>query len=92
SWFFTYDDSNKVKQLEKDHTVSLIFQTDKMVFIECYGTASIIKQKSILEDKWIDELSMWFPEGLTTPGICLIKVTASRIKFWDKEEEGEYKS
>jgi general stress protein 26 len=45
-----------------------------------------------LEDKWIDELSMWFPEGLTTPGICLIKVTASRIKFWDKEEEGEYKS
>lgn len=92
SWFFTYDDSSKVRQLEKDHTVSLIFQTDKMVFIECYGTASIIKQKSILAEKWVDSLSMWFPKGLETPGICLLKVTASRIHFWDKEEEGEYKS
>ena len=92
SYFFTYDDSSKVRQLEKDHTVSLIFQTDKMVFIECYGTASIIKQKSILADKWVDELSMWFPKGLETPGICLLKVTASRIKYWDKDEEGEYKS
>lgn len=92
SWFFTYEGSNKVKQLEKDHTVSLIFQTIDLLFIECYGTASIIKQKSILEDKWIDELSRWFPEGLETPGICLVKVTASRVKYWHKEEEGEYKS
>ena len=92
SWFFSYEDSNKVRQLEKDHTVSLIFQTDKMVFIECYGTASIIKQKSILQDKWVDELSMWFPEGLETPGICLVKVTASRIHVWDKDGESEYKS
>ncbi|MEO7121441.1 MAG: pyridoxamine 5'-phosphate oxidase family protein [Ginsengibacter sp.] len=92
SWFFTYEESNKVKHLKTDHKVSLIFQTKEMVFIECYGTGSIIKQKSILEDKWIDELSRWFPKGLDTPGICLIKVTASRIQFWDKEEEGEYKS
>ena len=92
SWFFTYDDSNKVKQIEANHKVSLIYQTDKMLFIECYGTASIIRQKSILAEKWVDELDRWFPKGIDTPGICLLKVKATRIQFWDKEEEGEYTS
>ena len=61
-----------------------------MLFIECYGYASIITQKSIMAEKWLDELTMWFPQGIETPGICMIKVTATRIQFWDKEEEGEY--
>lgn len=91
SWFFTYDDSNKVKQIETDPKVSLVYQTDEMLFIECYGHASIIKQKKLLEEKWVDGLSRWFPNGVETPGICLIKVEASRVSFWDKEEEGEYK-
>lgn len=92
SWFFTYDDSKKVKHIEADHKVTLIYQTDKMLFIECYGTASIIKQKSMLADKWVDGLERWFPQGIDTPGICLLKVTATRIQFWDREEEGAYKS
>ena len=92
SWFFTYEDSNKVRQIEKHATVSLIFQTDDMLFIECYGRASIIRQKGIMADKWLDELNRWFPQGLETPGICMVKVSATRIQFWHKEEEGEYKS
>lgn len=92
SWFFTYEDSNKVRQIEADHKVSLIYQTKDMLFIECYGHASIVKQRSIMEEKWMDELNMWFPQGLDTPGICLIKVAATRVQFWDKDEEGEYKS
>jgi general stress protein 26 len=92
SWFFTYEESNKVRQIEADPKVSLIYQTDKMLFIECYGQASIVRQKSIMQEKWVDELSQWFPKGLETPGICLIKVMATRVQFWDKEEEGEYKA
>ncbi len=92
SWFFTFEGSNKVKQIETHPHVSLIYQNDDMLFIECYGDASIIRQKSIMQDKWVDELSMWFPEGLETPGICMVKVTASRVQFWHKEEEGEYKA
>jgi len=92
SWFFTFEDSNKVRQIEKDDKVSLVYQTDDMLFIECYGTASITKDKGTLEDKWVDGLEQWFPEGIETPGICLIKVTSKRVTFWHKEEEGEYVS
>jgi general stress protein 26 len=90
SWFFTYTDSNKVKQIESDPKVSLIYQTDDMLFLECYGIASIVTQKSMLADKWMKEFEMWFPQGLETPGICMVKVVAKRVQFWHKEEEGEY--
>jgi general stress protein 26 len=92
SWFFTYEDTHKVKQIEADPKVSLIFQTPKDLFIECYGYASIIRQRSMMEERWMDELSMWFPQGLDTPGICMLKVSASRVRFWQNEESGEYKA
>jgi len=92
SWFFTYEDSNKVKQIQNDPKVSLIYQTDKMLFIECYGEAFIVRDKTVMEERWVDDLNRWFPKGLETPGICLIRVKASRVQFWDKDEDGEYKA
>lgn len=90
SWFFTFEDSNKVDQIKKDNKVSLVYQTDDMLFIECYGTATVVKDKETLQEKWVDGLEQWFPEGIDTPGICLLKVSAKRVTFWHKDEEGEY--
>ncbi|SDI53727.1 General stress protein 26 [Chryseobacterium taeanense] len=90
SWFFSYEDSHKVEQIKENKHVNLIYQTDDMLFIECTGTGEIIKDKDTLKEKWVEGLDQWFPEGVDTPGICLIKVHASRVRFWHKEEEGEY--
>ncbi|WP_294217937.1 pyridoxamine 5'-phosphate oxidase family protein [uncultured Chryseobacterium sp.] len=90
SWFFTFEDSNKVDQIKKDNKVSLVYQTDDMLFIECYGTATVVKDKETLQEKWVDGLEQWFPEGIDTPGICLLKVSAKQVTFWHKDEEGEY--
>lgn len=90
SWFFTYEDSNKVRQIKNDNKVNLIYQTDDLLFIECYGTTEVIKDKETLKEKWVDGLEQWFPEGVDTPGICLLKVIAERVTFWHKEEEGQY--
>lgn len=92
SWFFTYEDSHKVDQIKMNHHVNLIYQTDDMLFIECTGKGEIIKDREVLKEKWIDGLEQWFPEGIDTPGICLIKVSAKQVRFWHKEEEGEYNS
>ncbi|MFC4163471.1 pyridoxamine 5'-phosphate oxidase family protein [Epilithonimonas zeae] len=90
SWFFTYEDGHKVDQIKKNQHVNLIYQTDDMLFIECTGNGEILKDKNMLKEKWVEGLDQWFPEGIDTPGICLIKVRASRVRFWHKEEEGEY--
>ena len=46
SWFFTYEDSNKVDQIKKNHHVNLLYQTEDMLFIECIGKGEIVKDKT----------------------------------------------
>ncbi|RYD53032.1 MAG: pyridoxamine 5'-phosphate oxidase [Sphingobacteriales bacterium] len=91
SWFFTYLDSNKVRQIQNHPHATLTYQTPDMLFVECYGDASVITQKSMMADHWVEELNRWFPQGLETPDICMVKVTANRVRFWDQEGDGEYR-
>ena len=92
SWFFSYRDSNKVKQIENNPMISLIFQTADMTFVDCYGMATITENRTLMEEKWVKGLEMWFPDGIETEGICLIKVSAHRIQFWGKHGDGEYRT
>lgn len=91
SWFFSYEDSNKVKQIKDNLMVSLVFQTDDMTFVDCYGKATILTNKNMIREKWVPGLEQWFPEGPKTEGICLIRVTADRIQMWGKGGDGEYR-
>lgn len=88
TWFFTYEDTAKVRQIKKNSKTTLIYQTDQMLFVEVCGRSKIITDKSKMKDLWFDELSRWFPDGLETPGICLINVVAERVHIWDKGDEG----
>lgn len=91
SWFFSYEDSNKVKQIKDNLMVSLVFQTVDMTFVDCYGKATILTNKNMIREKWVPGLEQWFPEGPETEGICLIRVTADRIQMWGKGGDGEYR-
>lgn len=59
------------------------------IFIAVEGVASLVRDKAAFEDHWVPDLERWFPEGVDTPGIVLIKVSASSIRYWDGEENGE---
>lgn len=91
SWFFADEKSNKVKQIESNQMVSLIFQTDDMTFVDCYGEASILTNKNMIREKWVPGLEQWFPEGPETEGVCLIRVSAHRVQFWGKSGDGEFR-
>ena len=90
SWFFSYRDTDKIKQIENNPMVSLVFQTDDMTFVDCYGMATVTENRKMLEEKWHDNLKEWFPDGIDTEGICLIRVSAHRVQFWNKKGGGEY--
>lgn len=91
TFFLSFEDTAKVRQIEQHPMVTLIFQNDKMEFVECYGRASVSTSLETIKEHWTDGLERWFTEGPETPGICVIKVTATRIMVWDKEGEGEFR-
>lgn len=91
SYFFSYEDTGKIRQLRESPLVSLTFQGEDMLFIQLYGNGKIIKQKGRMKDHWSEELVRWFPDGLETEGIVMIHVQAKKIHYWHKENEGEVK-
>lgn len=89
SWFFAYDNSDKVHEIEADPRVSLTFAAGKGllgkpgIFISIEGEATLSRDRSHFEAHWTSDLDIWFPQGIDTPGIVLIKVHASEIEYWD---------
>ena len=89
SFFFSYTDTRKVKDIKRTASVSLSFTGKSGSYIIVNGKARLIKDKSRWEDHWDDSLNQWFKKGMDTPGIVLIAVKASHIKYWDKYREGD---
>jgi len=94
SWFFALEDTNAVKEIEADPRVTLTLQGKggllgkPPIFIAVEAKAELIRDKAAFEEHWQSELERWFKQGVDTPGLVLIKAHASRITYWDGEEEG----
>ncbi len=95
SWFFSYEDTRKVADINHSARVSLTFTAPPSllgkpgIFLAIDGEASLIRDKSQFEQHWLNELDRWFPAGVDTAGIVLIKVSAKSIEYWDGEESGQ---
>ena len=89
SFFFSYMDTRKVKDIQRSAAVSLSFTGSSGSYIIVNGKARLIKDKTTWEEHWDDSLNQWFKKGVDTPGIVLIAVKASHIKYWDKYKEGD---
>ncbi|KTT01370.1 pyridoxamine 5'-phosphate oxidase [Pseudomonas oryzihabitans] len=95
SWFYAYEDSAKIRDIEQDPAVGLTFTEGKSLlgkpglFVAIEGRAELIRDKAQFEAHWTKNLELWFPQGTDTPGMILIKVQAERIRYWDGEEQGE---
>lgn len=97
SVYFTWQDNLMVADIERDPKVGLSFQgkgsfTGKPgMFIAVEGEAAIVRDKARFAAHWNKELDRWFEQGPDTPGVVMIQVRASRIAYWDGDEEGELK-
>ena len=91
SYFFSYEGSKKIKEIEKNPQVSLEFSGPKGLYISLCGKAKLIRTPSKMRPHWQRGLNQWFKKGLETPGIVMIHVKGNRIAFWQKNEQGETK-
>ena len=94
SYFFSYDNTSKINDIDRDPCVTLAFcEAPSMLgrpgmFISIEGKASLVRDRSMFDDHWVKDLERWFPQGVETPGLLLIKVQADRLKYWDGEDNG----
>ncbi len=97
SWFFTWETSRMVADIQRDPRVGLSLQGKAGIlgkpplFISIEAIAELVRDKALFEKHWNADLERWFEQGIETPGIVLIKAHAQRIKYWDGEDEGEVK-
>ncbi len=98
SWFYSYEDSRKIRDLKGDNRVGLSFQGSGGMLglvgkpgamIHVQGVASLIDDRATFEEHWVPELEYWFEDGIDTPGMIMIRVDADRIHYWDGREDGE---
>lgn len=92
SYFFSFEDSQKVKDIKQDPAVNLSFVTKDNLFIDVIGRAKIIRSKTAMETHWVPSLNQWFKQGIDTPGVVMIAVKARTIKYWHNMEQGEIKA
>lgn len=95
SYYFTTSNTKKVRAIKKNPRISLQFVNmsvlRKNVFINIEAKAELITDRELMEEHWVPSLRVWYPDGLETRGLTMIKAKATRIHYWAGLEEGEYK-
>ncbi|SCF41063.1 pyridoxamine 5'-phosphate oxidase family protein [Micromonospora mirobrigensis] len=83
-WFFAYADSAKVRQLRVNPEVNVAFSDQRHnAWVSLSGTAREGFDRAKAEQLWNPLLSTWFPEGLETPRLTLVRVHAGSAEYWD---------
>jgi general stress protein 26 len=90
SYYFTFDASRTVADIEKNPQVSLGFEDGDGLYVTVAGEAELIRDKAAFEAHWVPDLDRWFAQGADTPGVVLVKVKARHVKYWQGEESGEW--
>lgn len=95
SWFFLTEDSRMYADVTRDPKVGLSMQGKsgllgmRPFFIAIEGEGQILHDKTAFKAHWTSDLDKWWPNGIETPGLALLKVHATRLHYWDGEDEGE---
>jgi len=83
-YMFTYGGSHKCFEIGKERRVNVIFSDPShQKYASISGTAEILRDRQLIEQKWTPSLNAWFPKGLDEPDIALIKVIATSGEYWD---------
>lgn len=88
NWFFTNGDTRKVSQIDDDPTVMLDFSGRKD-WVSLRGTARLHREdRDLFEKHWSKDIDRWFPDGIDTPGLVLIQVSATEAELFGASGEG----
>jgi len=84
AWFFTNEFSEKVHEISRDNSVTLIYSNPKSnTYVNVQGTCTVVVDRSRINELWTPMLKAWFPEGPDDPKLCLLKVVTDNAYYWN---------
>lgn len=95
AWFFTEESALMVRDIAADPRVNLSYQGKsgllgmRPFFLAVEGRADLIRDKAQFAAHWTKGLERWWPQGMDTSGLVLIRVAGERAHYWDGEDEAE---
>ncbi|MGK5684644.1 pyridoxamine 5'-phosphate oxidase family protein [Actinoplanes sp. URMC 104] len=83
-WFFTYADSDLVEEITLQPQVNVSFSDAKQNnWISIAGDATRVDDPEKAKELWNPVLKAWFPDGLETPTLTLVKVLGHSAEYWE---------
>lgn len=80
-WFFTDTRSSKVERLG---AVNLAFtDLDDSTYVSLSGHAEIVTGRDQIERLWSPFARPWFPDGVDSPTLALLKFVPHSADYWD---------
>ena len=84
-WFLTYQNSNKVREIQRNNRVSLAYSDHGSdTYVSAAGIAQVVDDRGKIHELWTDFLKAWFPNGPDDPNITLVKVKPHQAEYWDR--------
>jgi general stress protein 26 len=83
-WFFTADPSGKAEEVRHQQQVNVSYaDLGSSRYVSVSGRAMLVHDKAKMEECWNPVFKVWFPEGLETPDIALLRVTVEKAEYWE---------
>ena len=83
-WFFTNDYTAKVDNVLVHPEVCVTYADPaKNSYVSVSGKAELVRDPAKIRELWRPVLKAWFPQGVDTPGIALLRVDATSAELWD---------
>ena len=80
-WFLTDPSSSKVKHLQ---VMNLSFSNESdSTYVSISGHGEIVNDRSRIESLWTVFAKPWFPDGVHSSNLALLKFVPHLAEFWD---------
>ncbi|WP_207534075.1 pyridoxamine 5'-phosphate oxidase family protein [Desertivirga arenae] len=89
-WFFTNEYSGKVDDVEAEHKVSVTYSNSTHnTYVVVSGNAIVVEDRIKMEKLFNSATRAFFPQGVDTPDLALLKVRPYEIEYWiNQHDEG----
>jgi general stress protein 26 len=84
-WFLSEEHTAKVHEIIRDTRVHLTLQKDRSIYLSINGRATLVHDRSKVDEIWQESFKVWFPDGKDDPDLVLISVEPEDAEYWDNQ-------